>query len=160
MVRFQVVQENMPVISRLSFNSKMVRFQASTQGRRLLRSSVSIPKWCDSKPVRHSFGRNMDSVSIPKWCDSKLHWCGGKKGEECFNSKMVRFQGVMTNPLKLFKAVSIPKWCDSKLTAFESRITYAKFQFQNGAIPRWECGRSARADICFNSKMVRFQVKQ
>ncbi len=71
MVRFQEIPAVYHSRSLPGFNSKMVRFQEKPNPTAEPPLSVSIPKWCDSKPLCSTERICLSYVSIPKWCDSK-----------------------------------------------------------------------------------------
>ncbi len=118
---------------------------------------ISIPVWCDWRPVRPCCCRVRDRISIPVWCDWRFKkWIQDNSDRidfnssmvrlkvrkdglkhlaaSHFNSSMVRLKGNRRGSLWWIVPISIPVWCDWRLNPSASIRYVSRFQFQYGAI--------------------------
>ncbi len=138
----------------------MVRLEVRVAYCALLNSTVSIPIWCDWKESRLSLGHYVLSFnSYMVRLEATLSTSPSFKAS-CFNSYMVRLEDFFTKCYTqleqmfqfLYGAIGRPQ-----AVKIESMI--ASFQFLYGAIGRRSAFLISLASCCFNSYMVRLEVR-
>ena len=95
-----------------SFNSTLVRLEASPTNKKVL----------------------CIVVSIPLWYDQKFEEFGYESFEESFNSTLVRLEVFVFNLTRRAQFVSIPLWYDQKEVLNLEQPFLNKFQFHFGTI--------------------------